>query len=196
MSPRGVVVPRGDAVLLASAAYSVAARCRRTGSALEVGTGSGALPVTISLWGSLRAVPQCTDACSCALRTARGLSACGAPHALGAWQLALVGSHPGMASVAAMNPPYVQGGHLVRAIVARCLVSPEPHRGLVLNGRPYSRLPGCTMRWVDNGGAVCTEHGYEHGRAARRAHGAHAALRARTWIDCSGMRRGSACAAP
>ena len=162
-----VLIPRPETETLVEAAL---ARLTPKASILELGTGSGAIAVTLAAQRP-EATVTATDASEHALAVARANAArhgCAAriEFLLGSWYAPLAGRR---FDLVVANPPYVAGAdpHLARGDLRF-----EPQQALTDGSRDgldsIRAIVGGAAAHLNRGGWLLFEHGYDQADAARR----------------------------
>lgn len=182
-----VLIPRPETELLVELALAHCA-ARRGVRVLDLGTGSGALAVTLALEldvPDVVAVDRSREALQVAMANAArlGTSAC---FVLSDWFAALGEERFGLIVA---NPPYVAAGdpHLAQGDVRF-----EPVTALAAGPAGLDDLAaivGAAPRWLEDGGWLFLEHGYDQAAAVRSllldaGFGAIA-----SWKDLAGLER-------
>lgn len=165
----GVLIPRPETELLVETAIAELARRRIANPrVLDLGTGSGAIAVSVAL-ARPDAVVVATDFSAAALEVARRNA-----HALGAQVTFLQGSwfdavagQPAFDLIVS-NPPYIHSGdpHLnqgdLRYEPVAALTDGEDGLGALTHIVTYA------TQWLAPGGALWMEHGYDQAAAVRQ----------------------------
>ena len=159
-----VLVPRPETELLVEHALAFL-RARAAPRVLDLGTGSGCIAVTLALECPAAQV-HASDRSDAALRVAASnAAALGATLTLhrGDWFDALPA---GMRyDVVVSNPPYVAAGdpHLATLAYEPAIALSDGADGLACLRRIVAQAPG----WLESGGALLVEHGFDQGPAVR-----------------------------
>ena len=182
-----VLIPRSETELIIDLARDLfpAALPR----ALDLGTGSGALAVTLAAeWPAcaVTAVDQSAATLAVAEANARRHGVTLTLHQSD-WFSALPGEARFELIVA--NPPYVAAGdpHLTQGDVRF-----EPPRALASGADGLDdirRIAAQVSGWLAPGGCVLVEHGYDQATAARELLAAGGLQRVRSWRDLAGIER-------
>lgn len=169
---RRVLIPRPETELLVEAALGFARACAPTRVVVDLGTGSGAVGLSMAHELPLTGTTVwLTDASEDALDVARAnLAGLGRPGAnvrvvRGDWYDALPDSLRGGVDVIVSNPPYVADGDLEVELVVRTY---EPHDALFAgpDGLDHLRVIVSGARaWLRPGGALLVEIGHRLGDA-------------------------------
>lgn len=169
---RRVLIPRPETEVVAGLAIEVLAGLGRPGRAADLGTGSGAIALSLAaeLWPAVEV--WATDASADALAVARanlaglGRRASVVRLVAGDWFGALPDDLRGRFDVVVTNPPYVPSGAPLPGEVAdwepRAALVPGP-TGLEDIERIVAEAPG----WLAEDGVLVVEIGDEQGDAAR-----------------------------
>lgn len=172
---RRVLIPRPETELVAEAAIAAARSLPRPVLAADLGTGSGAIGLSL-----LRELPRgsvevwLTDVSADALDVARanaaglGMAGSGARFAVGSWFDALPAELVGTLGLVVSNPPYVADGDpAVDAAVREW----EPH-GALYSGADgldaVREIAAAAPSWLQPGGVLVLEIGTGQGPAVSR----------------------------
>ncbi|WP_148713750.1 peptide chain release factor N(5)-glutamine methyltransferase [Chitinolyticbacter meiyuanensis] len=181
----GVLIPRPETELLVELAL---ARAPQGAVVLDLGTGSGCIPVTLKLERPdliVSAVDISTDALAIAARNAAALDA-DIVLRQSDWYAALADAQ---FDLIVSNPPYIVAGdaHLTQGDLRF-----EPIDALTdhADGLAHIRaiIAGATAR-LSAGGWLLFEHGYDQGPASRALLAAAGFVEAQTWTDLAGLDR-------
>lgn len=169
---RRVLIPRPETEVVAGLAIDVLASLARPAVAVDLGTGSGAIALSLAAerWPHIEV--WATDASADALAVARAnLAGLGRRAAVvrlveGDWFAALPAELEGRVDVVVANPPYVAVGEALPPEVAEW----EP-TGALLSGADglddLRRIVAGAPRWLAPGGALVCEIGEAQGAAVR-----------------------------
>lgn len=184
---RGVLIPRPETELLVELALT---RLSAPGAAriLDLGTGSGALAVTLALerpGANVTAVDRAPDALAVARRNATALEA-EVHFVLGDWFSALGDARY---ELIVANPPYVAAGdpHLDRGDVRF-----EPHGALVGGADGLTDIRQIIVSSPPHlvpGGWLLLEHGYDQAATCRALLNAAGFVDVASWSDLAGIER-------
>lgn len=160
----GVLIPRPDTELLAERAIAAVEACEGEAPlAVDLGTGSGALAISVALETRARvlAVDLAPEAIRC---TRANLEHLGPADRVGVirgdWWDAIPDRFAGQVDVVLSNPPYVDEADYPS--LAPEIQNHEPRAALVADGDPlafYRRTAADLARWMRPGGRVLVEVG-------------------------------------
>lgn len=186
----GVLIPRPETELLVETALDeLACRGKERPRVLDLGTGSGAIAVSLAL-ARPDARVVATDVSEAALGVARrNAQALGArvDFLRGSWFEALEGQPP--FDLIVSNPPYIRSGdpHLAQGDLRF-----EPI-GALTDGADgldaLARIAGQAPRWLSPGGALWVEHGHEQAPDVRRLLHEAGFKQIRSFKDLAGIER-------
>jgi release factor glutamine methyltransferase len=175
---RRVLIPRPETEVVAGLAIDALAALDRPGVAVDLGTGSGAIALSLAAERWPHVEVWATDASPDALAVARAnLAGLGRRAAVvrvleGDWFAALPDQLRGRVDVLVSNPPYVAAAAPLPAAVADW----EPHMALVPGPtglEAVERIVAEAPEWLGQGGTLVVEIGEDHGvvvvELARRA---------------------------
>ena len=183
-----VLIPRPETELLVEA---VLARLPENGSVWDLGTGSGAIALTLALErpdAAVHASDVSAAALAVAQENARQLSA-NATFALGSWFDAAPPVLHGNFDILVSNPPYIETGdvHLQQGDLRF-----EPQQALTdfNDGLSCIRtLAASALPYLRHGGWLLLEHGFNQGEAARALLAQHGFTEIETLPDLAGLDR-------
>jgi len=163
----GVLIPRPETELLVEIALTEIAKLNKHIRVLDLGTGSGAIALSIASaapLASLVATDQSTEALTIAKQNAHSLNLLDqAQFLLGSWYAAL--TEPGQFDVIVSNPPYIahQDPHLTQGDLRFEPISALTDHGsglgcleLIIAGADQHLRPG---------GLIAVEHGFDQSEA-------------------------------
>ena len=168
----GVLIPRPDTELLAERAIAAVEACDGEAPlAVDLGTGSGALAISVALETGARvlAVDRAPEAVRCARVNLERLGPSDRVGVIrGDWWDAIPDRFAGQVDVVLSNPPYVTEDEY--AGLAPEIVGHEPRSALVPDGDPlafYRRIAGGLERWMRPRGRVLVEVGASQAAAVQ-----------------------------
>lgn len=163
----GVLIPRPETELLVEIALAEISKINKPASVLDLGTGSGAIALSIASstpLASLIATDQSIEALTIAKQNAQSLAlSAQIQFAQGSWYEAV--SPQDQFDVIVSNPPYIasQDPHLGQGDLRF-----EPESALTDYGRGLSCLQAIISgagKFLNSGGLVAVEHGYDQSEA-------------------------------
>jgi release factor glutamine methyltransferase len=163
----GVLIPRPETELLVEIALTEIAKLNKHAKVLDLGTGSGAIALSIASAASLAslvATDQSTEALAIAKQNAQSLSLLDqVQFLLGSWYAALI--EPGQFDVIVSNPPYIanQDPHLTQGDLRF-----EPISALTDHGSGIGCLEliiAGADQYLKPGGLIAVEHGFDQSEA-------------------------------
>jgi len=174
MVDRRVLIPRSETELVAEAALTIARTCAAPRVVVDLGTGSGAIGLSLAHELPLDGTTVwLTDTSADALDVARanlagiGRAGSNVRVAQGSWYAALPTSLRGSIDVIVTNPPYIAIDDLqVEQIVAQH----EPHQALYAGADGLDAIREIVADapvWLRGGGALVCEIGHRQGEAVR-----------------------------
>ena len=174
MVDRRVLIPRSETELVAEAALTIARTCAAPRVVVDLGTGSGAIGLSLAHELPLDGTTVwLTDASADALDVARanlagiGRAGSNVRVAQGSWYAALPTSLRGSIDVIVTNPPYIAiDDPQVEQIVAQH----EPHQALYAGADGLDAIREIVADapvWLRRGGALVCEIGHRQGEAVR-----------------------------
>ena len=174
MVDRRVLIPRSETELVAEAALTIARTCAAPRVVVDLGTGSGAIGLSLAHELPLDGTTVwLTDTSADALDVARanlagiGRAGSNVRVAQGSWYAALPTSLRGSIDVIVTNPPYIAiDDPQVEQIVAQH----EPHQALYAGADGLDAIREIVADapvWLRGGGALVCEIGHRQGEAVR-----------------------------
>jgi release factor glutamine methyltransferase len=191
---RRVLIPRPETEVVAGLAVDELARLDRPGIAVDLGTGSGAIALSLAAERWPHVEVWATDVSADALAVARAnLAGLGRRAAVvrlleGSWFEALPEALRGRIDVVVSNPPYVATSDPLPAEVADW----EPTGALLAGSEGLDdirRIVGEAPGWLADGGLLIVEIGADQGGAARALAEAAAFAEVRIHRDHAGRDR-------
>jgi release factor glutamine methyltransferase len=163
----GVLIPRPETELLVEIALTEIAKLNKRTRVLDLGTGSGAIALSIASAAPLASViatDQSTEALAIAKQNAQSLNLLDqVQFLLGNWYAAL--TEPNQFDVIVSNPPYIahQDPHLTKGDLRF-----EPVSALTDYANGLSCLESIiagTAEYLKSGGLIAVEHGFDQSEA-------------------------------
>jgi release factor glutamine methyltransferase len=191
-----VLIPRPETELVTQVALEAARVVQPTRVVVDLGTGSGAIGLSLAHELPLAGTTVwLTDVSHDALDVARanlagiGRNGANVRIAAGDWFAALPADLAGTVDVLVANPPYVAEGDVdVEAVVARH----EPHLALFSGNDGLDAIraiAGSAREWLRPNGVLVLEIGHEQGVAVRDVLAAHGLCDVQIRCDLSGRDR-------